>query len=65
MTKVAVCLGYPVVDDAWGNAGTATLRFRLDQRAKLSERHRHCRRPRLVVVREGPVRSVGFEQALD
>jgi hypothetical protein len=65
MTKIAVCLGYPVVDDAWGNAGTATLRFCLDQRAKLSERHRHRRRSRLVVVRDGLVRSVGLEQALD
>src|SRR5690349_2996013 len=65
MTKVAVCLGYPVVDDAWGNAGTAALRFCLDQRAKFSERRRHCRRSRLVVVRDGPVRSVGLEQALD
>ena len=65
MTKVAVCLGYPVVDDARGNAGTAALRVRLDQRAKFSECHWHRRRSRLVVVRDGPVGSVGLAQALD
>src|SRR6185312_8410589 len=65
MTKVAVCLGYPVVDDARGNTGTAALRFCLDQRAKLSECHWHRRRSRLVVARDGPVRSVGLKQALD
>jgi hypothetical protein len=32
LVQVAVCLGYPLVDDAWGNADTATLRFCLDQR---------------------------------
>jgi hypothetical protein len=35
-TKVSVCVGYPVVDRAWRNARTATLRLCLDQRAKIS-----------------------------
>jgi hypothetical protein len=38
-------LGYSVVDNAWRNAGTAPLRFCLDQRAKIGERHRHRRWP--------------------
>jgi len=65
MTKVAVCLGYPIVDDARGNAGTTTLRFCLDQRTKIGEHHRHCGWWRLVAVRDGPVRSAGLKQALD
>ena len=63
MTQAAVRLGYPVMDDAWGNAGAATLRLRLDQRAKLSERRRHRRR--LRPVGDGAVRSAGLQQALD
>jgi hypothetical protein len=65
MTKVSVCLGYPVVDGVWRNAGAAALRFCLDQRAKISERHRHGCRSQLVVVGDGPVSSVGLEQTLD
>ena len=65
MTKCAVRLAQPVVNDAWGNAGTAALRLRLDQRSQLSERRGHRRRPPLVIVRDRPVSSVGREQALD
>jgi hypothetical protein len=53
------------VDDAWGSAGTATLRFRLDQRAKIGERRRHRRRSRLVVAGDRSVGSARREQALD
>ena len=65
MTKVAVCLADPVVDDARGNAGTATLGLRLDERPKLSERRRHRRRLRPVVDGVLAVRSAGLDQALD
>ena len=58
-------LRYPATYDAGGNAGAATLRFCLDQRAKVNERHRRHRWSRLVVVSDGPVRCTGREQALD
>jgi hypothetical protein len=64
MPEVAMRLRYPVAYDAGGNTGAATLRFCLDQRAKINERHRCHRRSRLVVS-DGLVRCVGREQALD
>jgi len=36
MSKVSVRVGYPVADNPGRDAGTATLRFRLDERAKFS-----------------------------
>ena len=63
MPEVAMRLRYPVAYDAGGNTGAATLRFCLDQRAKINERHRRHRWSRLVVA--GLVRCIGREQALD
>jgi len=58
-------LDQPVVDITGRYPGAAALSFRLDQRAKIGELHRHRRRRLLAVGGSRPVRGMGLEQALD